>query len=178
MVTLNLSRVDKKAYGPLKLVSYWSLLVPLQATHLSPIGKAQKPAQLDNWLDTKGKNVQNIWMRNIILKWCVREWKSLSNSPFCYQLRDHTSWASRGIGVKIESLPKNIWSSVLNFTTSRYAFLFSNSETYIVHVINYEWNWFVIFHCAHVFFQQVHARLSHPKDFDYTWEWLSISLVF
>ena len=42
MVTLDLSKVDKKAQGPLELVSYWSLLVPLQATHLSPIGKAQK----------------------------------------------------------------------------------------------------------------------------------------
>ena len=42
MVTLDLSRVDKKAQDPLELVSYWSLLVPLQATHFSPIGMAQK----------------------------------------------------------------------------------------------------------------------------------------
>ena len=33
MVTLNLSRVDRKAQGPLELVSYWSFLVSLQATH-------------------------------------------------------------------------------------------------------------------------------------------------
>ena len=32
MVTLDLSRVDRKAQGPLELVFYWSLLVPLQAT--------------------------------------------------------------------------------------------------------------------------------------------------
>ena len=35
MVTLDLSRVDRKAQGSLELVSYWSLLVPLQATHLN-----------------------------------------------------------------------------------------------------------------------------------------------
>ena len=46
MVTLDLSRVDRKAQGPLELVSYWSLLVPLQATHLSPIGKAQKASPI------------------------------------------------------------------------------------------------------------------------------------
>ena len=43
---LGLSRVDRKAQGPLKLVSYWSFLVPLQATHLSPIGKAQKASPI------------------------------------------------------------------------------------------------------------------------------------
>ena len=42
MVTLDLSRVDKKAQDPLELVSYWSFFVPLQATHFSPIGMAQK----------------------------------------------------------------------------------------------------------------------------------------
>ena len=42
MVTLNLSRVDRKTQGPLELVSYCFLLVPLQATHLSPIEKTQK----------------------------------------------------------------------------------------------------------------------------------------
>ena len=50
-------------------------------------------------------------------------------------LRDHTSWASSGIGVKIKSLPKNFWSSILNFTAPRYTFLFSNFENYIAHVI-------------------------------------------
>ena len=59
-------------------------------------------------------------------------------------LRDHTSWALSGIGVKIKSLPKNFWSSVLNFTTSRYSLLFSYSEIYIAHVIYYEWSRSVI----------------------------------
>ena len=59
-------------------------------------------------------------------------------------LRDHTSWASSGIGVKIKSLPKNFWSSVLNFTTSRYTLLFSFSEIYIAYVISYEWSRSVI----------------------------------
>ena len=55
-------------------------------------------------------------------------------------LRDHTSWTSSGIGVKIKSLPKNFWSSVLNFIAPRYAFLFSNFETYIAHVIIFKWS--------------------------------------
>ena len=55
MVTLDLSRVNRKAQGPLELVSYWSLLVPLQATHLTQLERPKRSAQLDNWLDTKGK---------------------------------------------------------------------------------------------------------------------------
>ena len=55
MVTLDLSRVDRKAQGPLELVSYWSLLVPLQATHLSPIGKAQKVSPIRYLVRYKGK---------------------------------------------------------------------------------------------------------------------------
>ena len=54
--------------------------------------------------------------------------------------------------MKIKSLPKNFWSSVLNFTTPRYAFLFSNSKTYIVHVINFEWSRFVNFSAANVLY--------------------------
>ena len=60
MVTLDLSKVDKKAQGPLELVSYWSLLVPLQATHtkaqlgrpkrLAQLGRPKRLAQLDNQL--------------------------------------------------------------------------------------------------------------------------------
>ena len=46
MVTLDLSRVDRKAQDPLELVSYWSLLVPLQTTHLSPIGMVQKASPI------------------------------------------------------------------------------------------------------------------------------------
>ena len=84
------------------------------------------------------------------MKWFLYEcWTLFINSLIGNWLRDHTSWALSGIGVKIKSLPKNFWSSVLNFTTSRYAFLFSNSETYIVHVINCEWNRFVNFSATH-----------------------------
>ena len=67
-------------------------------------------------------------------------------------LRDHTSWVLSGIGVKIKSLLKNFWFSVLNFTTPRYAFLFSNSETYIVHVINCEWSRSINFSAAYVLY--------------------------
>ena len=67
-------------------------------------------------------------------------------------LRDHTSWVLSGIGVKIKSLPKNFWFSVLNFTTPRYAFLFSNSETYIVNVINCEWSRSINFSAAYVLY--------------------------
>ena len=42
MVTLDLPIVDKKTQGLLELVSYWSILVPLQDTHLNPIRMAQK----------------------------------------------------------------------------------------------------------------------------------------
>ena len=52
MVTLDLSRVDRKAQGPLELVSYWS--------HSKPHTKAQlerpnRLAQLDNQLNIKGE---------------------------------------------------------------------------------------------------------------------------
>ena len=47
-----------KAQGPLELVSYWSLLVPLQATHLAQLEKPERPAQLDNWLDTREKRTE------------------------------------------------------------------------------------------------------------------------
>ena len=46
MVILGLLRVDRKAQNSLELVSYLSLLVPLQATHLTPIRKAQKASPI------------------------------------------------------------------------------------------------------------------------------------
>ena len=67
MVTLDLSRVDGKAQGPLELVSYWSLLVPLQATHLSPIGKAQKASPIRESVRDKGRNIQN-FLKGIFLR--------------------------------------------------------------------------------------------------------------
>ena len=45
--------------------------------------------------------------------------------------------------MKIKSFPKHFYSFVLNFTTPRYAMLFLNSENYIMHVINHEWNRFM-----------------------------------
>ena len=59
MVTLDLSRVDRKAQGPLELMSYRSLLVPLQATHLSPIGNAQKASPIRKSIIYKERNIQN-----------------------------------------------------------------------------------------------------------------------
>ena len=68
MVTLDLSRVDRKAQGPLELVSYWS--------HFKPHTKAQlerpnRPAQLDNQLVIKGETYRIFYKRYIIVKWCV-----------------------------------------------------------------------------------------------------------
>ena len=60
-------------------------------------------------------------------------------------LRDHTSRASSKIGVKIKSLSKNFWYLVLNFTAPRYAFLFSNFEIYVAHVIIFLWSRSVFF---------------------------------
>ena len=42
--------------------------------------------------------------------------------------------------MKIKNVLKYLWSLVLNFTAPRYAIMFLNSEIYIVHVINHEWN--------------------------------------
>ena len=72
MVILDLSRVDRKAQGPLELVSYffpfWS--------HSKPHNKAQlersnRPTQLDNQLVIKGETYRILFKRNIIVKWCV-----------------------------------------------------------------------------------------------------------
>ena len=52
MVTLNLSRVDRKAQGPLKLVFYWFHSKPHTKTQLE---RPNKPAQLDNQLVIKGE---------------------------------------------------------------------------------------------------------------------------
>ena len=72
------------------------------------------------------------------MKWCVCECKTLSYSPFGNWLRDHTSWASSGIGVKIKSVPSTSNLLFSNFTAKIYAFLFLNSKTDIVHIINCE----------------------------------------
>ena len=41
---------------------------------------------------------------------------------------------------RLKVFPSNSNLLLLNFTASRYAFMFLNSENYIVHVINYEWS--------------------------------------
>ena len=60
MVTLDLSKVDRKAQRPLELVFYWS--------HSKPHTKAQlerpnRPAQLDNQLVIKERNIQKFILR-------------------------------------------------------------------------------------------------------------------
>ena len=74
--------------------------------------------------------------------------------------RDHTSLESSGIGVKIKVFPSTSNLLFLNLTALRYNFLFLNSETYIVHVINCERSRSVNFPLCmfcmqykHVFFQ-------------------------
>ena len=52
MITLDLSRVDRKVQGPLELVSYWSHSKPHTKAQLK---KPNRPAQLDNRLDIKGE---------------------------------------------------------------------------------------------------------------------------
>ena len=68
MVTLHLSRVNKKAQGPLELVSYWSYSKPHTETQLE---KSNRPAQLDNQLVIKGETYIIYFKRDIIVKWCV-----------------------------------------------------------------------------------------------------------
>ena len=61
MVTLDLSRVDRKAQGPLELVFYWSLyFIGPFWSHSKPHTKTQlerpnRPTQLDNQLVIKGE---------------------------------------------------------------------------------------------------------------------------
>ena len=66
MVTLDLSRVDRKAQGPLELVSYWSLFGPTPSHTLKPNWKAQlerpnRPAQLDSQIVIKGEMYRNLF---------------------------------------------------------------------------------------------------------------------
>ena len=65
MITLDLSRVDRKVQDPLELVSYWS--------HSKPHTKAQlempnRPAQLNNQLVIKGETYRLFYKRDIIVK--------------------------------------------------------------------------------------------------------------
>ena len=55
MVTLDLSRVNRKAQGLLELVSYLSILVPLHLHTKSQLERPNRPAKLDNQLVIKGE---------------------------------------------------------------------------------------------------------------------------
>ena len=68
MVTLDLSRVDRKAQGPLELVFYWSHFKSHTKTQLE---RLNRPAQLDNQLVIKGETYIILFKREIIVKWCV-----------------------------------------------------------------------------------------------------------
>ena len=130
---MDLSRIDRKAQGPLELVSYWSLLVPLQATHLSPIGKAQKAAQLDNWLDTKGKTYRILLVRNIIVKWC--RWVYVTLKFFLFnQLRVHTSWALVELEWRLRVFPS---ASIFVFEIHRFKVCYLILEFWNLHSVCY-----------------------------------------
>ena len=60
MVTLDLSRVDRKAQDPLELVSYRSYSKPHIKAQLE---RSNKPAQLDNQLVIRGETYRNLFLR-------------------------------------------------------------------------------------------------------------------
>ena len=70
---MDLSRFDKKSQGPLDLVSYWSFLVPLKPHTKPQLERSDKPTQLDNQLNIKGKTYKILkwFFLKIIVKWCV-----------------------------------------------------------------------------------------------------------
>ena len=84
------------------------------------------------------------------MKWfCIRVLDTLY-SLLGNWLRDHTSWALSGIGVKIKSLPKNFWSLVLNFTTPKVRILilkFWNLHTTCYHFLI---KWICYYSAAHL----------------------------
>ena len=68
MVTLDLSRVNRKVQGPLELVSYWSLLVPLQAIHTkTQLEWPNRPTLLDNQLVINGETCRILFLRETSL---------------------------------------------------------------------------------------------------------------
>ena len=84
MVTLDLSRVDRKAQGPLELESY-----------LFPFGHISSHILKPNWNDPKCNN--QLWEEHtefyMRMKLCIYEYKPLSYSFIWNWLRDHTFWA-------------------------------------------------------------------------------------
>ena len=68
MVTLDLSRVNRKVKRPLELVSYWSLLVPLQAIHTkTQLERPNRQILLDNQLVINGETCRILFLREISL---------------------------------------------------------------------------------------------------------------
>ena len=68
MVTLDLSRVNIKVQGPLELVPYWSLLVPLQAIHTkTQLERPNRPTLLDNQLVINGETCRILFLRETSL---------------------------------------------------------------------------------------------------------------
>ena len=68
MVILDLSRVNIKVQGPLELVPYWSLLVPLQAIHTkTQLERPNRPTLLDNQLVINGETCRILFLRETSL---------------------------------------------------------------------------------------------------------------
>ena len=93
---------------------------------------------------------------------CMSEWKPLFYSPLNW-LRDHTSWALVELEWRLKVFP-SASDLCFEFTTSRYAFLFLNSEIYIVYVINYEWSRsistaYVSYEIQTMFFQHISSSI-------------------
>ena len=89
--------------------------------------------------------------------------KSLDYSPL------ETDWKTTLLGHKVElewrlKVPKYFWSFVLNFTASRYAILFLNSEIYMVH-INHEWNRSMFVASIVCFAWDIKPDFPTPKSF-------------
>ena len=85
MVTLDLSRVDRKAQGPLELVSYWSHSKPHTRAQLEmPKMLAQLENQTCGEKHTKFYDYEMVYVsvgHSLILSW----------TNLHYWLRDHTS---------------------------------------------------------------------------------------
>ena len=95
MVTLNLSRVDRKAQGPLELVFYWSYSKPHTKAKLEG---PNRPAQLDNQLVIKGETYRFFFLKRESSLWSgvyVRM-KPLDYSPL------ETDWEITLLGCEVE----------------------------------------------------------------------------
>ena len=94
MVTLDLSRVNRKAQGPLELVSFWSDSKPHIKAQLE---RPNRPTQLDNQLVIKGRNIQKFILRESSL------WSGVyvRVKPLDYSLLE-TDWETTLLRRKVE----------------------------------------------------------------------------